>query len=366
MKKIANVKKNIIAEMKSKEYLVHTIISILTRYSLRLSFVGLVALGYVFLQAFMFHVIMSFLTGSSNSYKVPYFDVKIYFENDIFMLVFLGLIGIVSVFLVYLSKIVSVSIMVDYERFCVSALSQKLLCASSKNVKISKKEYIVLCSKDCRFGGRLAFEISNSVMPVGVCAILIPALFFLNGMLTSLLLSVVGLAIISQLLLRPMIRQTAQLMETNATADSTAKSAEYDRIVDAINVQDSKIIHDFSSRIPDKDFMNTYKNRLILPHLGNLVGGISYAIILVVIVGFYSLQHNQLNGHEDFIFYCLIAFFCFSQMKILSKIYMNMSVFNEYFSRARHFINFGETKSDSFKKPSLASQAGDVDHDFLQ
>lgn len=352
--------------MKSKKYLAQTIISILTRYSLRLSFVGLVALGFVFLQAFSFRVIMSFLTGSSNSYKVPYFDVKIYFENDIFLLVFLGLVGIVSVILVYLSKIVSVSIMVDYERFCVSAVSQKLLCASTKNIKLSKKEFIVLCSKDCRFGGRLAFEISNSVMPVGVCAILIPTLFFLNGMLTILLLSVVVLAIISQLLLRPMIRQTAQLMETNASADSTAKSAEYDRIVDALNAQDSKINLDFSSRIPNKDFMKTYKNRLILPHLGNLIGGISYAIILVIIIGFYSLQHNQLNGHEDFIFYCLVAFFCFSQMKILSKIYMNISVFNEYFSRARHFINSGETKSDSFRKLSLASQVGDGDDDLFQ
>lgn len=342
--------------MQMPKYLLQTVLSILELYSFRLSFVGGVALSFVVSQAILFSAILSFIGGNLSSYTIPYFGITIYFEYKFLLVTMIGAFGLISIILVYISKIISVGIMIDYERYCVSVLSQKLVDTYSRPLALCKKEYVGLCTKDCRFGGRLAFEISNSIMPVGVCIILIPTLFVLNPLLTSLILFVVILTMISQALLQPKIQRTARLMETLAKVDSLAKSSEFDGIAETTGQSSSNKSYDFARRIPDPSFLDVYKTRLILPHLGNFIGGVSFVTILLVIIVFYSLEPSGLNQNEDYLYYCMIAFFCFSQMRTLSKIYVNISVFNEYFSRARHFIETGEyfsTQSKTFFEENI-------------
>lgn len=331
------------------KYLRQTVLSILDLYSFRLSFVGVVALSFVISQALLFSAILSFIGGNFSSYTIPFSEITIYFENKFLLVIMMGVFGLISIILVYISKIVSVGIMIDYERYCVSLLSQKLVESSSSQWALSKKEYVGMCTKDCRFGGRLAYEISNSIMPVGVCTILIPILFVLNTVLTSLIFLVVILTIISQAFLKPKIARTAHLMETLARDDANAKLIEYDKIVAANDRSASNINYDFSRRIPDPGFLEVYKTRLILPHLGNFIGSASFLAILIVIIVFYSLESSIFTQNESYLYYCMIAFFCFSQMRTLSKIYVNISVFNEYFSRARQFIETGEYASSQRK-----------------
>ena len=106
------------------------------------------------------------------------------------LLSFLFLVA--SALLLYFVRVLGVRIMVAYEGYCAGRLMERIRKRSANVKDLGARTVLTLLSKDCRFGGRIAQEIGNVVMPAGIALIAFPAMFYLNWQATLILLAVLA------------------------------------------------------------------------------------------------------------------------------------------------------------------------------
>lgn len=246
--------------------------------------------------------------------------------------------GIVSVCAMYVIKIISVNVMINYEVFCVNRLAKVI----SEKFDIEKIDYgtvNVLMSKDCRFGGRMAYELSNVVFPISSLMLLFPYLMFLEPGLTALIFSLLFVIGAGQLKFSSKSELIASNMELHAKDDKLAKKNFFQLLekgeFDSTNN---------SNKIPSPVFMETYRQRLMIPHKGNFIGGAQFIIVLTVIGVWFSFVSEE-RTPTDILIYSIICLISFSQAKTIPKSIANSIVFFSYFKRAFNiFINPSRNK----------------------
>lgn len=70
--------------------------------------------------------------------------------------------------------------MTGYEKLRAARLLRRLEKEPRILKAMSNNQVLILLSKGCRFGGRIAYELSNAVFPVGAAVVGLPILFYLN------------------------------------------------------------------------------------------------------------------------------------------------------------------------------------------
>ncbi|MBU1276232.1 MAG: hypothetical protein KJ720_12725 [Proteobacteria bacterium] len=264
----------------------------------------------------------------------------------------------ISAGMVFLHSLISVNIMTGYEKLCAARLLRRLEREPRILKAMSNNQVLILLSKDCRFGGRIAYELSNAIFPVGAAVVGLPILFYLNTYATLSLMLVVILAFGGQMLLRRKAQEVSQDMEDHAVLDKTAK-ADFLKALAA----GSETTRGVKAKVPSPQFMDTYRRRLTIPHLGNLAGGLQYALALAVTIFWFTVFPQEKTVAGNLVLYLFVAMFVLSQMRVAPKVFMNFHMFYNYFSRAFAIILNGQPQSPATAQPG-GSEASILDEEF--
>lgn len=312
--------------------------------------------------------IQTFIMISSNSSEsLSFFGENSFFDfflnsNSSIWGVFI-FSGILSVFTMYVIKKISINVMIGYEILGVKRLAI-ILAENSNSKKLDYGVINILMTKDCRFGGRMAYELSNVVFPISALILIFPYLMFLEIGLTVLIFALLLFVGASQLIFSNKSEEIASNMELHAKEDKIAKHA-FLQLLEKGEYEGPKS----SSSIPSPLFMETYKQRLMIPHKGNLIGGAQFIIVLAIIGAWFSFVSVQ-STPADILVYSVICLFAFSQAKTIPKSLANSIVFFSYYKRAFYiFLNPDESEfCIAFDKEDKAVEVRDIrdiDEDLL-
>lgn len=299
----------------------------------------------------------------AHSLSLPKFITNIFSEIENTSVMWLPIIAFVfaalSAYLMYLHSLIAVSVMVDYEKKCAERLI-KILQSDSKLYKtLTDNQIVTLISKDCRFGGRIAYEFSTMVMPLGVALGGFPVLFYINHYATISLLIVMTLAFSGQAIVWRMAKKVSQDMESDAAFDRIAKA---DLLKELKSISGS--YQEITAKVPDPIFMNTYRRRLTMPHMGNFLGGLLYALATAVIMFWFLVFPQKDQVHGGLMFYIFVAIFVLSRLRIAPKVFTNFHVFFNYFGRAFYIIRHGKLPESLKAKSSNEVDATPLDEDY--
>ncbi len=246
-------------------------------------------------------------------------------------------IGTVSALGMFLSRVIAVSIMTGYEKLCVHRIIDIFKHDKSLFGDMTKADFIILLTKDCRFGGRIAFELTGAILPIGISLVAFPALLYLNLYATLGLLAIILMVGFSQQLLRHKIHEVSHDMEVDVTKDKEAKIALFQKLRSGDDIEAGA-----ENNVPHPIFMDAYRRRLTVPHVGNLIGGLHFILALVIIIAAFGYSDEKYSS-AYLLLYIFVSIFTLSHIRSLSKIYMNIQVFYNYFQRA-YLVIIGESE----------------------
>lgn len=317
--------------------IIYAVYDIAKLFWLRLLAISMIGAIFAITQTLLALIFLSRFTQSAQS--LPFFDLgavtqsltPLAFGAVIFAL------GTFSAVFIFLSRIISISMMTDYEKHCVDKVLVRLESNKAKVKTMAPKNLLVLLSKDCRFGGRIANEVSSLMLPISVNLIGIPILFYLDASATILLLTVILLTGYLQFMASKIARKVGFDLETAGYKDS-AEKADFNKQFQAWlsgKAADMKR-HDFS--MPHPDFVKSYRRRLAMPSLGQFIGTIGFTIAIAVL-GIDFLREGRAFDGAKIALYIYVSFFALSQLRTVSKAYINSHVFFAFFQRAFTVMN---------------------------
>ena len=250
-------------------------------------------------------------------------------SSDMWLPLLALVLAAASAGMVFVHSLISVRMMVGYEKFCAARLMKRL-----EGDKDSLRALEQLPGADPALQGlpiwrthRLrAFQRG---FPLGAALVGLPILFYLSVYATLSLLMVVILAFWAQMALRRRAQQVSQDMEDHAVLDKTAK-LDFLKAMLAGQATTEEMV----DKIPSPLFMDTYRRRLTMPHIGNLAGGLQYGLALAVTIFWFTVFPQDKSTAGNLVLYLFVAMFVLSQMRVAPKVFMNFHVFYNYFSRA--------------------------------
>lgn len=274
----------------------------------------------------MFGVAM-LLSSFNNKLKLP-LDLQLLFVkflDDYQMVIFSFMVLSASAMLMFAGRKLIVGMMVDYEGICADQLFSIITKDCSHNYEDS--EILRLLSKDCRFGGRVVQEISSVVMPMGISAVAFPAMLYMNHYATFALFLVAIITLIPYFFIASKARKISYLFEKAASFDAQHKKQALSRFKKLKNI-------DESISFPHDDFKNLYRQRLVMPHYGILIGGMQFAFCLCILGLWFIATRESDTNIAGIVFYGYIASFTLNHLRPMAKVFTNFHVFLAYFQRA--------------------------------
>lgn len=269
--------------------------------------------------------------------------------NKLTLLLASSFLLILSLIITFISRKLIVNMMIKYESICAGEIIKRVLDHNPAIEDKNDKQIITLLSKDCRFGGRIAQELSNIVMPLGALVVALPIMFYINFFVTVILLVVLFLTTLTYGWLARRAYRISSAMETGATSDSQLKK----QLVSDIQKKDFDLSKTPLPNLPHQDFVHAYNQRLMMPYLGLLIGGIQLTLSLTIMASLIVEGNGLLFGGSvsAAVLYGFLAVFTLSQLRTTSKVFANFHVFLNYFQRAFVIIK----GLDSFKYGIITS-----------
>lgn len=265
------------------------------------------------------------------------------------LLSFLFLVA--SALLLYFVRVLGVRIMVAYEGYCAGRLMERIRKRSANVKDLGARTVLTLLSKDCRFGGRIAQEIGNVVMPAGIALIAFPAMFYLNWQATLILFAVLAVTVVPYWLIARIAQSISYAFEASALLDGKYKSEMLEGIRN--RTWGSRPVE-----MPHPEFRKRYSQRLVVAHLGALAGGIQMALCLAVLSVWFVRQRLAGGGAANIVVYAFVAVLAFNQLRAVPKVFANFHVFLAYFQRA--FVLIHDIQ-DRIRLPAAAATPGEED-----
>ncbi len=276
------------------------------------------------LQIFGVTNLVAAIRGVRGRYSLPVESIYLQILSALFALILAGA-------LILAARKLSVKIMVEYERYLVQKLLLIFDRTPDRLKKYSMSERMILLSKDCRFGGRIAQEISDMVMPAAMLAVSIPVLFYLQFHATMILFLVLGITSVSYKIIARRAREISYAFERAALEDGQVKKkllAEIESGVRSSPLEDA----------PTRSFIREYQRRLFITHVGVFLGNVQLALCLAA-VAVWSARNPNAMEPSSLVLYGFIVLVTFNQLKKTPKVFTNFNVFFAYFRRAFELIH---------------------------
>lgn len=276
------------------------------------------ALAFVF-QVLGVTISISCIRGVENKYAS-------FIGSEVLAIIMAFVLLILASGLLFLARALSVRVMVSYEGVCAQRLIRRFREQHEHIKDLHDNALIRHLSKDCRFGGRIAQEISGLVMPAGIAVVAFPVLLHLNYQATLIILFVLALTIIPYRLLGTWAQSVSYSFEKAAGEDGAYKKKVLSEIRNHKEGKNADIM-------PHPGFRRAYAKRLIVAHSGVLVGGLQLALCLAVISFWFTYQRRLGVEPVNMVVYAFVGVLAFNQMKAAPKVFANFHVFLAYFQR---------------------------------
>ncbi len=231
-----------------------------------------------------------------------------------------------SLILIYFSRKLTVKLMIKYESVCATEIMERLAREVSLKDR-SDRQIMTLLSKDCRFGGRIAQELSNIIMPLGMLVIGLPLMVYISPPSTAILVGILFVTTLTYGWLAKRAHRISAAMETSAAQDSKLKK----QLIQ--EMRQNNLPPEKLPMLPHKAFAAAYYRRLVMPYLGILVGGVQLATSLVIIT-WLAIENSGMLSISSTIVYVYLAVLLLTQLRTAAKVFANFHVFLAYFQRA--------------------------------
>jgi hypothetical protein len=256
------------------------------------------------------------------------------------------LLLLLSSLLLFGVRALSVRIMVEYEGMCAGRLVNRFARSGDRCSTIKDDMVLRYISKDCRFGGRIAQEISNLVMPGGVALVAFPVLVYLNYQVTLVVLIAMAITVVPYRVFAKWAKNVSYSFEGAAGMDALYKKNTIKEIKK--NPGAGK-----TYKMPHPDFKKAYSLRLIAAHFGVLVGGFQLAICLAAASAWLIYRRPFGFDPAHMIMYAVVALVAFNQVKSVPKVFANCYLFLAYFQRVFVVLHDLPTANEALPANSL-------------
>jgi len=303
---------------------------VIVNYWPRLLLVGALSGIFAVSQGVLVALVM-LSVDAGHAFPAPVQSVLAWMGNEIFLgfPLMVLLLGSFSALTMLQAMRIAVGMMVRYERHCVERLIRRLQPEREKLASYDDAQILQLLTKDCRYGGRIAFELTTAVFPSVISLIALPLLFYLNVFATLTLMIVIAVLIRIQAALWLRARQVSKNMEDHAPLDKTSKA----KVLKALRAMKDGEPLAKCPPVPDPRFLETYRQRLLMPHVGNTFGAFQAATALAVAVFWFTSMGADGADASSLVLYLAVAFFVMQQLRNVSKVFVNFHVFYTYFRR---------------------------------
>ncbi len=280
-------------------------------------------------QLIGFTTILSSFTGRM---ILPLHLEEAFKHFDKFSTISVGFIILVlSSILTFWARLLGVKMMVTYEEICSEKVIQKVQQRRQLLQDKSDAQIIGHLSKDCRYGGRIIQEICNIIMPLGFFFFAFPMMLYLNFEATLLIIGIVLLTLIPFGYIVSKARSISSDFEKAAALDNKTKRELLK------NLRNDDAFKQVPS-LPHPDFKRAYKQRLIMPHVGIMIGWIQVSLCLAAIALFVISTEKDGNHLSTIVIYGFISVFLLRQMMSATKVFTSFHIFLAYFQRAFEVI----------------------------
>lgn len=303
---------------------------IFSRYWPTYLIIGLFAMLMPWLQTAGLVLFIHVFKGD-NHFVLPY-NLQRYLphvpSNEFIILGLASLFMLASLALMIYSRKLAINLMIRYESECSKQIIKKLIKKDKRLEGKSDSQIMIVLSKDCRQGGRIALEIGNLVMPLGVLIVVLPVMFYISTLTTFALIALLTLTTVIYSRLARVSHSISNSIEKSGIEDAQMKKELIKRIKEG-EFKGGDIA------LPHPNFARSYQERIMLPQWGLVVGGIQLILSLMLIVLLIMPNTNTgANSLSLVVLYGSLAIFALTQLRGVSKMFANFHVFLAYFQRA--------------------------------
>lgn len=233
----------------------------------------------------------------------------------------------VSLLIMFFSRRLAVGLMIRYEKECAQEIIRKFAQKDKSLEDKSSSQVMVMLSKDCRQGGRMALDIGGVVSPIGALLVILPIMFYISSTTTLALTALLGLTAIIYGKLSGRSHRIAQNLEESGIEDARMKKALMAKI------QAGEITEEELSKVslPHENFAKAYHDRIMMPQIASVFGGIQVLLSLILISLLIGLGSSNLSL---IVLYGTLAIYALTQLRAISKTFTNFHIFLAYFQRA--------------------------------
>lgn len=248
-------------------------------------------------------------------------------SNHFMILILAALFLAVSLLIMFFSRKLAVGLMIRYEKECAEEIIRKFAAKDKLLEGKSNSQIIVMLSKDCRQGGRMALDIGSVVSPIGALLVILPIMFYISGITTFALTVLLGLTAIIYGSLSNRSHRIAQNLEESGIEDARMKK---DLIA---KIQADELSEEELAKIslPHDNFARAYNDRIMMPQIAAVFGGIQVLLSLILISLLIGLGSSNLSL---IVLYGTLAIYALTQLRAISKTFTNFHIFLAYFQRA--------------------------------
>lgn len=266
---------------------------------------------------------------------------------------------VVAAFTIYVTRNIIAKIMVDYyehseKRVLISAtkpMPLKVLLNLEISEPVELRIFLMRCS---RFFARVLNELLSLAVSVIAGIIIVPILLYINFWLTVMIILMVALSMFSYIRLGRHVASIAVLLIERAVENSGYKTGIMNQII-YTSPQNEEAIEKIYSDKRSSQFFKTFRKRIMVPHMGMLIGGLQAAFsvtILIVVFGAQIIVSQQ--SWPQMIFYMLTLIFLLMNIPRFAK---SVTQINSFYPFIREMVRFFDL-TEKMEKHSKKYQQG--------
>ena len=268
-----------------------------------------------------------------------------------------GLLLLSSIGLFAASRLVTRTMRL-YEEKCVYSvldifLNRSFFGRPAHAEHLTEADLVKAVTRDARVSGRALSTIWTMIVPTIMVIGSGIFILYLNVLLSITLFLIAGFFIYFYVWTGKSAANLSEDIQTYARGDSRNRAL-YIKYLNSIGV-DIDLVAERSQKLlsldESKKFLDSYEKRLRVVHYGLLTGNILLALIVFVVMSFftYRVQHGE-NIWSYTLFYFLGLNYCFGNLRTIGKSLTTLNIFFPFFSRYIAFVTQKEIGNQTLSK----------------
>ena len=298
-----------------------------------------------------------------------------YFENQSELFVYVAIVIlcclIVSSILLLYSGQRIFKLQFEYDKLCskrVFELYHHFIHDSTFTRKYNEKDVLVIAKKDSHYCGRAVRMLLTCFRPIVILIIAIPVMFFINFMVTFLLMAIALATVFFQYYVSKEAANNSLLIERCSPEASLEKTEMAKNSIKFPKISEGQFLEYIDSKFNNKStakFYNLYQNWMISVEKSSFINNILLAIsIFLILIILFNDVIQRGTGWSELIIYILAARFSLANIRQLSK---TITAVNRLYPQLLRYMGYVEdTCSKKMDKKEAIDLSSNLYSLFMQ